>query len=219
LGQTDQHYIQANQQLQYIIRFQNTGTDTAFTVIIRDTLDTDLNIFTVTPGVASHAYEFKMYGPRVLEWTFTNINLPDSSTNEVESNGFVTFHVEQVPNLVPGTEIQNTAAIYFDINSPIFTNTTIHRIYEGFVNVLAVNDLSGVNHQILIYPNPTSNSLTIKGEEMLSQGFEIYDQLGRVVLNGKLNGLSTEVDLQGLSNGIYILQIAGNFQSAKIIKE
>ena len=219
LGQTNQNYIQANQQLQYVIRFQNTGTDTAFTVIIRDTLDTDLNIFTVTPGVASHAYEFKMYGPRVLEWTFTNINLPDSSTNEVESNGFVTFHVEQVPNLVPGTEIENAAAIYFDFNSPIITNTTTHRIYEGFVNVLAVNDLSGVNHQIFIYPNPTSNFLTIKGEEILSQGFEVYDQLGRVVLNGKLNGLSTEVDLQGLSNGIYILQIDGNFQAAKIVKE
>jgi len=219
LGQTNQNYIQANQQLQYVIRFQNTGTDTAFTVIIRDTLDTDLNIFTVTPGVASHAYEFKMYGPRVLEWTFTNINLPDSSTNELESNGFVTFHVEQVPNLVPGTEIQNTAAIYFDFNSPIFTNTTIHRIFEGFVNVLAVNDLNDVNHQILIYPNPTSNSLTIKGEESLSQGFEIYDQLGRVVLKGKLKGLSTEVELHELSNGIYILQIDGNFQSAKIVKE
>jgi hypothetical protein len=82
-----------------------------------------------------------------------------------------------------------------------------------------VNDLNDVNHQILIYPNPTSNSFTIKGEESLSQGFEIYDQLGRVVLKGKLKGLSTEVDLHELSNGIYILQIDGNFQSAKIVKE
>lgn len=119
LGQTDEHFIQPNQQLQYVIRFQNTGTDTAFTVVIRDTLDTDLNIFTVTPGVSSHNYTFQMYGPRVLEWTFNNINLPDSTTDLEGSNGFVTFHVEQVPNLTPGTEITNDADIYFDFNDPI----------------------------------------------------------------------------------------------------
>ena len=116
IGQTNQKYIQPNQQLQYVIRFQNTGTDTAFTVVIRDTLDTDLNIFTVTSGVSSHQYDFRMYGPRVLEWTFNNILLPDSTTNSDGSNGFVTFHVDQVPNLAPGTEITNDADIYFDFN-------------------------------------------------------------------------------------------------------
>jgi hypothetical protein len=87
------------------------------------------------------------------------------------------------------------------------------------VNVLSLNDANGENHAITIYPNPTSNLLTIKGEEFLSQKFAIYDQLGRKVLNGKLNGITTQVNLQGLSNGIYILQIDGNFRSAKIMKE
>ena len=64
-GQTENNYISANQQLQYLIRFQNTGTDTAFTVVIRDTLDVDFDIFSVVSGVSSHSYEFKMYGPRV----------------------------------------------------------------------------------------------------------------------------------------------------------
>ena len=58
------------------------GTDTAFNVVIRDTLSTDLNIFTVQSDVASHHYEFRMYGPRILEWEFNNIMLPDSNTNE-----------------------------------------------------------------------------------------------------------------------------------------
>ena len=58
--------------------------DTAFTVVVRDTLDTDLNIASVTSGVASHDYDLD-YGPRVLEWTFNNILLRDSFTNEPES--------------------------------------------------------------------------------------------------------------------------------------
>jgi uncharacterized repeat protein (TIGR01451 family) len=128
LGIGQSHDILPNTDLQYVIRFQNTGTDTAFTVVIRDTLDTDLNIFTVTPGVSSHNYSFTMYGPRVLEWTFNNINLPDSSANEPESHGFATFQVKQVPNLASGTEINNNVGIYFDFNDPIITNTTLHTI-------------------------------------------------------------------------------------------
>jgi uncharacterized repeat protein (TIGR01451 family) len=219
IGQTDQKYIQPNQQLQYVIRFQNTGTDTAFTVVIRDTLDFDLNIFTVTAGVSSHPYTFRMYGPRVLEWTFNNILLPDSTTNSDGSNGFVTFHVDQVPNLSPGTEITNDADIYFDFNDPITTNTTIHRIYEGFVSVLNVEELTQKGKSLLVYPNPTSHSITIKGEKNMNQSFQIFDQMGREVFKGKLNGISTEVNLSSLSKGIYTLKIDGNYQAAHIVKE
>ena len=219
IGQTEQKYIQPNQQLQYVIRFQNTGTDTAFTVVIRDTLDIDLNIFTVTAGVSSHQYDFRMYGPRVLEWTFNNINLPDSSTNQEGSNGFVTFHVEQVPNLAPGTEITNDADIYFDFNDPITTNTTMHRIYEGFVSVLNVEELTQKGKSLLVYPNPTSHSITIKGEKNMNQSFSIFDQMGREVFKGKLTGNETEVNLSMLSKGMYTLKIEGNYQPAQIVKE
>jgi uncharacterized repeat protein (TIGR01451 family) len=219
IGQTAQKYIQPNQQLQYVIRFQNTGTDTAFTVVIRDTLDLDLNIFTVTAGVSSHPYTFRMYGPRVLEWTFNNILLPDSTTNSDGSNGFVTFHVEQVPNLAPGTEITNDADIYFDFNDPITTNTTMHRIYEGFVSVLNIEDLTQEGKSLLVYPNPTSHSITIKGEKNLNQSFQIFDQMGREVFKGKLTGTETEVNLSALSKGMYTLKIEGNYQPAQIVKE
>jgi uncharacterized repeat protein (TIGR01451 family) len=219
IGQTNQKYIQPNQQLQYVIRFQNTGTDTAFTVVIRDTLDTDLNIFTVTSGVSSHQYDFRMYGPRVLEWTFNNILLPDSTTNSDGSNGFVTFHVEQVPNLISGTEITNDADIYFDFNDPITTNTTMHRIYEGFVSVLNLEELTQKGKSLLVYPNPTSNSITIKGEKNMNQPFYIFDQMGREVVKGKLTGTETEVNLSALSKGMYTLKIEGNYQPAQIVKE
>jgi hypothetical protein len=126
LGVGTAHLIGPNGKMDYVIRFQNTGTDTAFTVVIRDTLDLDLDIFSVQSGVASHAYSFQMYGPRVLEWTFSNILLPDSNVNEPASNGFVTFTVNQEPDLADGTEINNTANIYFDFNPPVITNPTSH---------------------------------------------------------------------------------------------
>jgi uncharacterized repeat protein (TIGR01451 family) len=219
LGVTDQNFIRAYQQLQYVIRFQNTGNDTAFTVVIRDTLDVDLNLFTVTTGVSSHPYEFRIYGPRVLEWRFNNINLPDSTTDLVGSNGFVTFHVDPVPNLAVGSEITNDADIYFDYNDPIITNTTIHRIYEGFVGLDEGKNNISSTVNLLVYPNPTLNSITIQGEKWIENAYKVFDQMGREVNSGKLNGIKTEVSLSHLSKGIYILRVEGDFAPIKIIKE
>ncbi|MCP4441368.1 MAG: DUF11 domain-containing protein [Aureispira sp.] len=119
LGVTNNHNIDQNQEIDYTIRFQNTGTDTAFTVVIRDTLPMELDIFSVRQGAASHNYEFRMYGPRILEWTFPYIYLVDSTSNEPESHGFVSFKVRQNQNLPIGTTIENNAGIYFDFNAPI----------------------------------------------------------------------------------------------------
>ena len=206
IGQTEQFYIQPNQQMQYVIRFQNTGTDTAFTVVIRDTLETDLNIFSLTPGVSSHNYEFRMYGPRVLEWTFNNILLPDSTTNSEASNGFVTFHVEQVPGLAPGTEITNDADIYFDFNDPITTNTTMHRIYEGFVSVAELEEMSKGDVGLMVYPNPNNGQFEIVQESSNSSSYTIFDQQGRVVKTGFLEGQKTLIN-PDLHNGMYYLMV------------
>jgi hypothetical protein len=94
--------------------------------VIRDTLEADFDIFSINSGVSSHAYDFNVYGPRILEWTFNNILLPDSTTNEAGSHGFITFTVEQNSDLANGTELNNNAGIYFDYNDPIITNETSH---------------------------------------------------------------------------------------------
>ena len=127
-GVGETHDVLPNEQMQYLIRFQNTGTAPAYTVVIRDTLDMDLDIFSVTPGVASHDYSFTMYGERVLQWTFNNIMLADSFSNEEASHGFITYTVNQPADLADGTEITNSAAIYFDSNEPVITNMTLHTI-------------------------------------------------------------------------------------------
>ncbi|MFN5295407.1 MAG: CARDB domain-containing protein [Flavobacteriales bacterium] len=147
--------ILPNEQLQYLIRFQNTGTAPAYTVVIRDTLDTDLDIFSVTPGVSSHDYTFTMYGERVLQWTFNSIMLPDSFSNEEESHGFITYTVNQLPDLQDGTAINNSAAIYFDSNEPVITNTTLHTINrclfsetQSTIDVTAVNEYVAPDGQL-----------------------------------------------------------------------
>lgn len=218
-GVSDDHYIWPNQTLDYLIRFQNTGNDTAFTVVIRDTLDYDLNIFTVTPGVSSHPYEFRMYGPRVLEWTFNNILLPDSTTNLEGSNGFVTYHVEQVPDLAPGTVIHNKADIYFDFNDPVTTNETWHTIYNGFFAVAGVNELDVEGTLFKVYPNPVNGQLTIEAGKITNELYVVCDQMGKKIQSGQLDFPLTNIEVSTLNQGIYFIQIGENKSSVfKIVK-
>ncbi|MCS7074896.1 MAG: T9SS C-terminal target domain-containing protein, partial [Bacteroidia bacterium] len=115
-------------ELRYLIRFQNTGTDTAFTVIIRDTLNPKLDISTFRILGASHPYTYSIQDQQVLHVFFHNILLPDSFTNEPKSHGYVQYAIKCKPGLTNGTVIPNTAYIYFDFNTPIQTNTVTTQV-------------------------------------------------------------------------------------------
>lgn len=127
---TARHLIRNNTPLEYLIRFQNTGTDTAFRVVIRDTLSPFLDVTTVQPGASSHEYVFEIIQDNILKFSFDPIMLPDSNVNEQASHGFVQFSVQQksMPENKPETRIENTAAIYFDYNTPVFTNEVFHTV-------------------------------------------------------------------------------------------
>ncbi|MEZ4957057.1 MAG: cohesin domain-containing protein [Saprospiraceae bacterium] len=129
------HYIRADQDIEYKIRFQNTGTDTAFNIIIIDTLSNFLSPASVRPGSSSHPYEFELLGEGVVKFSFPNAMLPDSNTNEPASHGFVKFTVSPQPNIPMGAVIENYAAIYFDFNNPVYTNTYRHTVGDDFVEM------------------------------------------------------------------------------------
>ncbi|MCK6692401.1 MAG: T9SS type A sorting domain-containing protein, partial [Thermoanaerobaculia bacterium] len=124
------HLIRNNTELEYLIRFQNTGTDTAFSVIIRDTLSPFLDPASARPGASSHPYQFEVVAGKVLKFTFDPIMLPDSNVNEAASHGFVQFSLRQPsgPANPAGTVIENRAAIYFDYNPPVITNMVYHTV-------------------------------------------------------------------------------------------
>jgi hypothetical protein len=78
---------------------------------------------------------FELTGAGTLIFDFQNILLPDSNVNEPASHGFVQFRIRPRADVPLETDIFNNAAIYFDFNDPIITNTTTHRIGENFISV------------------------------------------------------------------------------------
>ena len=112
-----------NDFMNYTILFQNTGNDTAFNVVIIDTLDANLDVTSFTPGAASHPFETELSGQGIVKFIFNNILLPDSIVDEPNSHGFVSFSIKLNNDLPHHTLISNTSDIYFDFNPSIKTNT------------------------------------------------------------------------------------------------
>ncbi len=199
--------IRNGQLLEYRIRFQNTGSDTAFTVVIRDTLSEALDPSTIEVGSASHPYIWNING-KVLTFQFNNIMLPDSNVNEPDSHGFIRFKINQKADLTPGSVIENSAAIYFDFNDPVITNTTRHTIGAYTVNVKAPGN--SLSNSIAISPNPAAYEVEIR----LQQGefdhhtIMVSDMLGRTLKQVKANGGATfRLGLNDLSQGVYLVKV------------
>ncbi|MBL7826782.1 MAG: T9SS type A sorting domain-containing protein [Saprospiraceae bacterium] len=205
------HIIRANDWIDYKIRFQNTGTDTAFNVVIVDTLPAQVNPFTLEAGASSHFYRLDILEGGILKFVFDRIMLPDSNHNEPESHGFVQFRVAQQPNLPNGTTIDNTAAIYFDFNDPIFTNTVRRTIGQPYLVLDEQTPfVPGVTVQAIPNPFAEKTTLTIEGITLNNAQLTLFDNQGKLVRNAPMNGNQIVIERQSLTPGMYFFQITHN---------
>lgn len=203
------NYIESEDDIEYKIRFQNTGTDTAFNVLVIDTLPPELDLNTLQVLGGSHSFSTNVTANGVLEFVFNNIELPDSGTDLQGSQGYVRIRLQQVPGNPPGTIIRNDANIFFDYNPAIVTNTYFHTIGTGFIGMVAIES-EMPDFGIHVYPNPFSSNARVEidgWESLNAPKIEIYDLKGRKVWEQDLVNGIVELSSQHLSQGMFLLRI------------
>lgn len=211
LGWQGEHFIERDQDLQYMIRFQNTGTDTAFLVVIRDTLSGLLDAASLRPGPSSHPYSWSVEGSGVLTFRFDNILLVDSFKNEPASHGFVTFGIAQQADLPLGSLIENRAGIYFDFNEAVLTNTYFHTVGKPFTTFTAGPGAD--NAKLEVWPNPFSDRALFRVVGVETGAIVQYmltDVLGRTVRTGTFSGNEYLFQTNGIVPGLYFLHLEEN---------
>lgn len=209
IGYGTAHYIRPGTELEYMIRFQNTGTDTAFTVRIADTLSSWLDVATIRPGAGSHPYKFNLTGSGFAEFLFENIMLPDSNVNQEASNGFVKFSIYPRADAPLETLIENTANIYFDSNDAVVTNTTRHRLGENFLTV-GLWQPRRPAYQVLVSPNPFSETALLEVKGIASSAplhLQVFDLQGKMVMEMTAPGPALTLKKGELPNGTFLFKI------------
>lgn len=215
-GTGEEGYINANETMTYTIHFQNTGTAPAVNIDVLDVIDADLNINTVQVIGSSHAMHTEVENGNTLRFVFNDIMLPDSTNNEPESHGYVIYTIQQQPNLPFYTQMENTAAIYFDFNSPVITNTVLNTI--GGPNSV---DESVVSNVLQLYPNPASTSITIQCENSRDNLIQIVSMDGRQVTSFRTLQNQLVYNVSELANGLYEVRLTdenGNIRSNRFLK-
>ena len=210
-GYQSAHYIEPNTDLTYHIRFQNTGTDTAFNIVVLDTLSHLLDVSTFVPLVSSHPYVLEIVDSNILKYSFENIMLPDSNINEPGSHGFFKFSIQQQPDVELGSVIENSAAIYFDFNEPIITNTYFHTIGIDFLEFRVITSTDELNApiQLGISPNPMGESAVIRLDNVYYKNglFELYDLQGKQVRTYEFSGSELSIERGDLQSGMYLFEV------------
>jgi uncharacterized repeat protein (TIGR01451 family) len=207
--------IAAGKELTYTIQFQNTGNAGATRVRITDKLDTALNLKTLRLVGSSHPVtRFTLLPGGLLEVVFNPIALPDSVSNEPASHGFVSFAIQRNKNYSPSYIIQNQAAIYFDYNEPIFTNTVKTGLVSPTVATSEPDKGKTTAPTLLISPNPTQQYFAVQapGGKLTGIGeLAMFNMEGQVCLQQEAADLSKviRVDAGRLPNGAYIVRLTG----------
>lgn len=207
LGIGAEHFVPQGQEIEYRVRFQNTGTDTAFNVIVLDTLDQSLDLTTVRPGSSSHPYKMHVLGAGVLQFVFENIQLPDSSVNQSGSNGYFEFAIRPKAGLPDGTVLRNEAAIFFDFNLPVITNRTRHTLGNQYLNVSNVTFRPGL--QLDVFPNPAAERATfsLKSAQPSSGILRLFDARGAMVRSQEFDHNAFDLDVSRLQPGPYFFRL------------
>ncbi|MCB0547376.1 MAG: hypothetical protein KDD19_07275 [Phaeodactylibacter sp.] len=143
--QGDTYYtLIAPDEMEYIIRFQNTGNDTAFQVSILDNLAPWFDYRSFRFLGASHPCRASLDATGLLRVEFPGIALPDSTSNFTGSMGYFKFALALQPDPPRNQRIRNSARILFGQNPPVFTNVAAFQIVDCsyFVSEYTLPDLA-----------------------------------------------------------------------------
>jgi uncharacterized repeat protein (TIGR01451 family) len=197
--------IDPNTEMTYTIRFQNTGNYQADFVRVTDTLSDKLDLTTLRVLATSHNYTLSVKNKNVLQFEFNPIYLPDSTTNEKESHGFIKFAIKPKKTLTKDEVIKNTAYIFFDYNPAIITNTveTANQKVNGLFTPSVLESLS-------VFPNPTNGEISFSLDKYQGKALSInvYSIDGKLMMNKHTIGEAVNrINGESLRNGLYVLQV------------
>ncbi len=122
----------------YTVHFQNKGTDTAYRVVVRDTIDmTHLDLEGFKLNWSDYPCKALIY-ENVIEFIFDNIRLPYESLSGVKSEAGFNFTLGLRPVARKENDFKNKAAIFFDYEEPVITAPAVVK----YVNPLKIRNLS-----------------------------------------------------------------------------
>lgn len=194
----------------FLVRFQNVWSDTVYQIVVRDTLDPRFEITSFSMVAASHQYELLQDGSNVIRWYFTNITLPDSTSDYGASVGFILYTVKPKPFLTPGQTIGNQACVTMG-EYPEYCTENAYIWIDGDADVDDPESMA----RFQVVPNPNYGQFEIRQSEsspstsnIPEMEWWITDINGKTIFDGdaaNADAAGNQVWLEKPAPGLYLL--------------
>lgn len=137
-------------------------------------------------------------------------------------------NAQQAIDATGGEATGSNGKASYSIGQVIFTTNSgtngsviqgVQQPYEISI-VLSTEEVKGINLQLSVFPNPTSDfiMLEVKDYNFQTLNYQLYDITGKEFLNAETNKESTKIEIGNLSKAIYFLKITDKKKEVKTFK-
>ena len=128
-----------------------------------------------------------------------------------------------------GGDVSSSAgSVSYSVGQVVYTTSTgtngsvaqgVQQPYEISV-VTAIAEAKGINLSMSVYPNPTTNRLTLKVSEYESDNlsYHLFDVTGKLVKMKKVTDPETQIIMQDMKPGVYFLKVIDDDKEIKTFK-
>jgi hypothetical protein len=142
--------------------------------------------------------------------------------------GITTAKAQQSTNSAGGNATGTGGTVSFSVGQINYTSNTgtggsacqgVQQPYEIYA-VTSVDDAKGLNINLLAFPNPTFDFLTLKIESANTQNLSylLFDMNGKLLATQKLDGTETKIPMNNYAAANYFIKIIENNNSIKTFK-
>jgi hypothetical protein len=138
------------------------------------------------------------------------------------------LHAQESPTAAGGEATGTGGTSSYSVGQVVYTTATgtngslaqgVQQPYEIFVTI-GIKETS-INLELSVYPNPTTDYLTLKLDEFETLNFQLIDLQGKIIENKKVSSTTTSINVENLPKALYFLNVTKNnkvVKSFKIIK-
>lgn len=148
------------------------------------------------------------------------------------SLGPASVYCQNATATIGGEAYGNNGVVSYSIGQTVYTSqigtngSVSQGVQQAFEisQVLGLEEASGINLLMSVYPNPVADNLTLQVEnyplEQLTYSF--YDSNGRILEEKAVLSIQTNINVNGLPSSIYFLKVKSKnreIKNFKIIKK
>jgi len=135
------------------------------------------------------------------------------------------LHAQESPTATGGEATGVGGTVSYSLGQVVYTTNTgsngsveqgVQQPYEISATV-GINE-SSISLEMSVYPNPTTNYLTLKVEITKNLSYQLFDMQGKVIASKKITDNTTTVVMENLPTATYLLKVTDSNKTVKTFK-